>query len=103
MKVKNIKRIIAEEAELEIAGATLLTVEEAEKLPKRLRTYPRWWWLKTRGYLSHNAVIVTPVGYISKEGVDIAFAKGAVRPALVISNLEKSGLKIQDVCHAFLL
>ena len=95
MKIKNIKRIIAEESELEITGATLLTVEEAKKLPRRLRMYSRWWWLKTRGYLSCNATLVSQVGYINECGSDISF-DGAIRPALKISYLESSGLKIGD-------
>ena len=45
MKV-NIIRVFAEVDELEITGATLLTVGEAEKLPKGLRIYPRWWWYR---------------------------------------------------------
>jgi len=96
MKVKNIFRIIAREANLEIAEARLLTVEEAKKLPNRLRIYPRWWWLKTRGILSDSVTVVTKFGYINENGVDTAFDKGAVRPALEISNLELSNLRIGD-------
>jgi len=95
MKVKNISRIIAEEAELEITGATLLTVEEAKKLPSRLRVYKNWWWLKTQGYPSWNATLVTKFGYINDIGVDIGM-DGTVRPALEISNLKSSNLKIGD-------
>ena len=95
MKV-NIIRVFAEVDELEITGATLLTVGEAEKLPKGLRIYPRWWWLKTRGILSNYVTLVTKLGYINKEGVDVAFEKGAVRPALIIENLKSSNLKIGD-------
>lgn len=96
MVVKNIRRIIAEEAELEITGATLLTVEEAKKLPSRLRVYKNWWWLKTRGNQNYNVTVVSKFGYINENGVCTDWDKGAVRPALEISHLKLSNLKIGD-------
>ena len=105
MKIKNITRIIAREANLEITGATLLTVEEAEKLPMRLLFSSFTWWLRTpviskrNGWLTRNSYVaaVHNDGFISYENGDFVSANYyRVCPALKISNLEKSGLKIGD-------
>ena len=48
-----VTRIITQELDLEITEATLLTIEEARKLPKRLRRYDEWWWLKSPGLCSN--------------------------------------------------
>lgn len=95
MKVKVIK---AEELKLnlEIVEATLLTVEEAEKLPERLRKHAYVWWLQSCGYCSDYAACVYPDGIVSHDGDYVCFYYD-VRPVLVISNLESLGLKIGDI------
>lgn len=97
MKVKKIITSTVE-LELDITGATLLTKEEAEQLPKRLREYhDYWWWLKLPlpgPYHNHTAVVdVDGCVYYYGELVDF---DNAVRPALVISNLKSSEFKIGD-------
>lgn len=93
MKVKDITRCIIKESDLDILGATLLTKEEAEQLPERLKKYDDWWWLKSPSRYSDGAMYVSTSCCISYKGV---LSVGKVRPVLVISSLESSGLKIGD-------
>lgn len=81
---------------LEIVGATLLTADEAEKLPERLRKCGEGWWLQSCGCNSDYAAWVYPKGIVSRAGEYVCFYY-SVRPVLVISNLESSGLKIGDI------
>lgn len=95
MKVKNIIRCIAEEADLNILGATLLTIDEVKQLPMRLRKYGLYWWLRSPGYYpNYNAA----VGYGSFYNfcVNADIVNNAVRPVLIIRNLESSNLRIGD-------
>lgn len=96
-KIKNVKHVATiDEQDLDILGATLLTVEEAKQLPKRLREYYTWWWLKSPGYYSYYAAYVYANGFVYNYGTDVSDEYGSVRPALIISNLESSGLEIGD-------
>lgn len=92
-----VTRVITTELELnlEITGATLLTAEEAEKLPERLRKHIYGWWLQSCGCRSDYAACVYPDGVVSHDGDYVCFYYD-VRPVLIISNLESSGLKIGD-------
>lgn len=101
MKIKNVKRTItiaiAKEFDLNILEATLLTIDEAIKLPMRLRKYNGWWWLKSRGRGFDLVACVNRDSFINDNyGADVGNPYGKVRPALVISNLEFSNLKIGD-------
>lgn len=87
------------EVDLDISGATLLTVEEAKKLPEGLRKYDGWWWLQSRGYGCRYVKIVYNEGDISDVGRIVDFDGGGVRPALIISNIESTNFKIG---HTFL-
>lgn len=80
--------------DLEITGATLLSIEEAEQLPERLRRYGGFWWLRSPGNDSNRAANVSYSGYFCSRDVDYEFYK--VRPALKI-NLKSSTLKIGDI------
>lgn len=91
-----VEKIVVETEELEITGATLLSVEEAEKLPKRYRKYPYLWWLRSPGTSRDSATDVYRDGSISILGNEVS-NEDAVRPALKIENLESSNLKIGDV------
>ena len=104
MRVKNVTRCIAKDAELDITGARLLTITEAEALlPERLFISGYTWWLMspidvndtiwcslTRNYI----YAVHEDGSIFPHICDIDFY--GVRPALKISNLRSSDLKIGD-------
>lgn len=101
--MKVIRTITTElELNLEITEATLLTVEEAKKLPKRLLRHNSWWWLRSPVNYGHRSSYVTYVATVSDDGsvydsgIHVSTIGDAVRPALVISNIESSGLKIGD-------
>lgn len=94
MRVRKIY-ISTVELELDISGATLLTIEEAEQLPKRLKVYKNWWWLRSRGNNSCLVTIIDYDGFIDFHG-DYITSDNDVRPLLMISNLESSNLQIGD-------
>ena len=82
MKVNKIIKSTVEE-ELEITGATLLSIEEVEKyLTESEREYSDFWWVRSPSCNS----------YCAQSVVD----RHCVRPALQISNLKSSNFKIGD-------
>ena len=93
MKVS--KKIFVEE-ELNINGATLLSVEEAEKLPDRLLKCRNFWWLRSSGKYLNFSACVTPLGMINYRGEEINI-NFCVRPALILDNLESSNFDIGDI------
>lgn len=80
---------------LEITGATLLTIEEVEKLPKETLAIGRWWWLRSPGYNNGYAAGVDPDGSINYNGCIVFLDGGFIRPVLVI-NLKYPDLAIGD-------
>ena len=85
------------ESNLDISGATLLTTEEVEKLPERLREYNNsklWWVLQPQDYGADYVASVYSNGIVSRTGDHRFYFR--VRPALIISNLKSSGLRIGD-------
>lgn len=77
-----------------ITGATLLSAEEAKKLDKGILKADKDWWLRSRGFNDNTAAcVIGDSGYI--DGLFLEYSFG-VRPALTISNLETSNLKIGD-------
>ena len=105
MKVKKIIKDTIKESDLDIIEATLLTVEEAKQIPERLRKYNTFWWLKSVGYpagypselLCNSVAAVDYKGSIHSKGFNVHIQYFAIRPVLIISNLNSSGLKIGDV------
>lgn len=79
-----------------ITGATLLSVEEAEKLPRRMRQDIGRWWLRSPGTNQFRVagVIIDQAGAVKDVGVTDDRIK--VRPALQLANLESSGLMVGD-------
>lgn len=88
-------KITTQEEELDIIGATLLSVEEVEGLPKRLRGYGDWWWLRSHGFVRGFAALVNGDGSADDCGYFVD-TDMPVRPALIINNLNSSNLKIGD-------
>lgn len=82
---------------LEIAGATLLSIEDAEALPLRLREYNYWWWLRSPGDDSYSTASVYCDGSINYCGASCDYCGDAVRPALKIKNLESSNFEIGNI------
>ena len=90
-----IEKITTVPEEIEITGATLLSIEEAEALPLRLRKYNNWWWLRSPVYNKCRAAYVYNNGHVGGSGSVDNFDY-VVRPALKITDLS-SNLKVGDV------
>lgn len=79
----------------EIDEITLLSVEEAEKIPQSILSCGNWWWLRSPGHNRFLVVGVNCLGVVFKLGFAISFDCYAVRPAFKISSLESEiGKKI---------
>lgn len=83
---------------LDIVSAKLLSTDEAEVLPLRLKKYNNWWWLRSHsiGFINY-AALVYGAGSVSRYGNLVHDSDGTVRPVLKIKNLEYSNLEIGDV------
>ena len=84
---------------MKITGATLLSVEEARQLDKEiLKASDNWWWLRSPSiydkYYNQAACVIGGDGCVYDDGL-VEISVG-VRPALCISNLSSSDLKIGD-------
>ena len=96
MKTK-VEKLVREPCEIEITGATLLTVDEAEQLlTKKDRACGSWWWLRSPGDYQDYAVDVDEDGFVYACGGIVNGYGVGVRPALRIDNLESTNLKIGD-------
>lgn len=91
-----IKKLTMQDEALEITEATLLTAEEAETLPHRLREYEYWWWLRSSGDTQYAAALVYSYGSVNYYGISVYGDGVYVRPALKIQNLESSNLAVGD-------
>ena len=81
---------------LEITGATLLSVEEAEQLNGDMLKASDNWWLGSRGrYALTAACVYGDDGFVGISGYNVKLSFG-VRPALKITNLESTNLGIGD-------
>ena len=74
---------ITQKADIDILGITLLSIEEAEALPKKIRSIDKPWWLRSTGKYYINAAIVDDDGYVNDYGERVYFNSG-VRPALEV-------------------
>ena len=73
----------------------LLTLEEVNQLPQKVRSYICWWWLKSPGQFDDFALGVGKDGTVYSHGC-IVDDTGAVRPVLTVSNLDSSNLELYD-------
>lgn len=96
MKAK-VEKLVREPCELEITGATLLTVDEARNLlTVEDRACGSWWWLRSPGDCQISAVNINEAGSVYAIGDNVYNDSVGVRYALRIANLESSDLKIGD-------
>lgn len=72
----------------EIDEITLLTVEQAKKLPNHILRCNEWWWLQSPGNRSYKTAVVYRDGDINKRGYDVDYVSSAIRPAFRITNLK---------------
>lgn len=82
--------------EIEILGATLLSIDEAENLlTKEDMCYDCWWWLRSKGYDSFYVSYVDGFGDVHDDA-DVDDIYGCVRPVLKI-DITGTDFKIGDV------
>ena len=85
-----------------IKKATLLSVEEATKIPTFMLKFPVAWWLRSKGDSSDKGVVVGSDGFIYRRGYEINSIFRAVRPALVLEAHDRStGNTIHVGGHSF--
>ena len=60
----------------------LLSIDEAEDLPKNIRKVDDWWWLRSPGSRSRDAAYVSKGGSIDAYGYFVYGGSGCVRPAM---------------------
>ena len=85
-----------QEAELEVTEVTLLSVDEAKRIPKRLLKNRDCWWLRSPGGRGYDAAFVFgDDGIVGGLGNYVGFAFG-VRPALRVRNLGSFNLPIES-------
>lgn len=92
----NVKRMVEQELDLDIVGATLLSVEEAMPVPRSVRTIGDWWWLRSPGSDDYDVAFVYELGCVFASGCSASLGSGCVRPALRISNLKFNNINIGD-------
>lgn len=72
----------------EINEITLLSIEEAGKVPVSILACGEWWWLRSPGYYQYDATYVYIGGGVYELGDYVYSDNIAVRPAFRINNLE---------------
>lgn len=92
----DVGKISITEETLDITEATLLSPDEIEALPERLRKYHCWWWIRSPDTTRDNAAYISNGGSIVYFGNDMKNVLGSVRPALIISNLDVSNFIVGD-------
>ena len=84
------------DVELDVKEITLLSADEYRKNIDYILTVNHWWWLRSPGYESDLALLVSCVGALLDYGYFVYFDSGWVRPALRVSNLKSLDLKLGD-------
>ncbi len=80
----------------EVIGATLLSIEEARGVDKKILKVSDDWWLRSPGYNDYEAAFVFgEIGNIFDYGSVVVESFG-VRPALELSDFTSSDLKVGD-------
>lgn len=92
--------LVRKPIELDITGATLLSVDEAKTLlSERERACMTWWWLRSPGHRRSIAAAVHFSGSISANGRHVNDFLVAVRPALQVTHLASTNRKIGDIFY----
>ena len=79
-------KYIPTKIDIEITDISLLTVEEAKQLPRSIRRYEDWWWLRSPGECQYHAAYVFRVGTLDVDGYVVSGVSVCVRPAITVSN-----------------
>lgn len=83
--------------DIEITKASLLTVDEIEKVPMRLREYSRWYWSASPGKYDYYASCFNKDGSVYEIGSSVMYTAGALRPALFTKSFSLFGFNIGDI------
>ncbi len=87
---------------LKVTGITLLSIKEYETAKEYVPLVNGWWWLRSPGDISGRAAYVEHYGRVNTYGNYVDSTDIAVRPALLILNLDSSNLnpgdRIVDFC-----
>ena len=94
-KIYECVKQLAESSEQTVLGATLLSAEEAKKVPKSIRAIDVWWWLRSPGYDSTSVSYVDFVGDVIVNEINNVNNPYAVRPALKLSKNLKIGTQFR--------
>lgn len=93
-----VKKTFTKNKQLDIKGATLLSLDEAASLlTAEERCYCSTWWLRTPGFISNYACYVFSNGSVNYYGFNVFNFYIGVRPALIINRIESSGWKVGDI------
>lgn len=102
--IKIVREIVPDYKQIninDINGITLLSAEEAESIPKYIRSIGKFWWLRSLSFLSNSATGVNSNGLVGSSCLYVKFGiKACVRPALIL-NLKYSNLKNMDRVSLF--
>jgi len=69
----------------DVEGITLLSTEEAEKLPRWLLANGNGWWLRSPGYVRNGAACVFTDGTVFRLGFDVHYDDICVRPVIKVN------------------
>ena len=83
----------------DVISADLLSVEEANKLPKWILANGDWWWLQSKGYYMDYTAGVNSNGVVDDIGNFVNGDDYGVRPALVVVNIPS--LRVGETVEAF--
>lgn len=81
---------------IKIYEAALLSGYEAMKTPVEIRKYKNNYWLREAGAHPYYSMFVYEDGLVGFLGIYTSYDKFYVRPSLIISDVEESGLSIGD-------
>lgn len=83
----------------DIESIYLLSIQQAEKLPRYILAIGDSWWLRSPGTFC-GAVEVDENGNVNYFGLKVDYNRGGVRPALKIENLDLLNLEIGETVKA---
>ena len=87
-----ITKIVTTKQDIRITDVTLLTTEEAEALPVKMKAIGKWWWLRSPGRSQDFAAFVDYDGALY-DYYSVNISDVGVRPALKI---ESTDLMVDD-------
>lgn len=80
----NVQKIIftTQDIDVDLTGATLLSIEEYKAYKDVIPDIDNWWWLRSPGYYASYAAFVGNCGFVCTHGYYVLDDSIGVRPAL---------------------